>query len=425
MRVLVTGGYGLIGSAILARLQREGHSLVGAGRSIEQAQRRFPYARWVEADFRKLTSADAWGPLLDDVDAVVNCVGVLQDSGRDDTRRVHVQATCALFDACERAMTRRVVHLSAIGAELAAATKFARTKAEADAHLASLDLDWVILRPALVMSPAVYGGSAMLRGLAAFPLMTPVIRAESRIQVVSIDDVAETVAFALKRGAPAKVRWELAHPQILTLGEIITRIRAWSGFRPRPLVHVTTIAGKIVSAVADGLGWLGWRSPARSTALAQLAAGVVGEPKAWMAATGITPQSFDQFLAAHPATVQDRWFARLYLIKPIAIARARADLDRARGVRSRGDRRQRAARDLSAGRAQPDLPRRAAARIRARARRSRPLDRAARADRDDRAVGAALVAVRGRPVVHVLDTLVAVAVNILPPALVLAILDDR
>ena len=232
MRVLVTGGYGLIGSAILARLQREGHSLVGAGRSIEQAQRRFPYARWVEADFRNLTSADAWGPLLDDVDAVVNCVGVLQDSGRDDTRRVHVEATCALFDACERAMTRRVVHLSAIGAELAAATKFARTKAEADAHLASLDLDWVILRPALVMSPAVYGGSAMLRGLAAFPLMTPVIRAESRIQVVSIDDVAETVAFALKPGAPAKVRWEVAHPQILTLGEIITRIRAWLRLPP-------------------------------------------------------------------------------------------------------------------------------------------------------------------------------------------------
>ncbi len=425
MRVLVTGGYGLIGSAILARLQREGHSLVGAGRSIEQAQRRFPYARWVEADFRKLTSADAWGPLLDDVDAVVNCVGVLQDSGRDDTRRVHVEATCALFDACERAMTRRVVHLSAIGAELAAATKFARTKAEADAHLASLDLDWVILRPALVMSPAVYGGSAMLRGLAAFPLMTPVIRAESRIQVVSIDDVAETVAFALKPGAPAKVRWELAHPQILTLGEIITRIRAWSGFRPRPLVHVTTIAGKIVSAVADGLGWLGWRSPARSTALAQLAAGVVGEPKAWMAATGITPQSFDQFLAAHPATVQDRWFARLYLIKPIAIlalaliwiAHGAFGLAAIGGSGLRVIFQQGALSLIFL--AEPLLAF------------ALGLGVLVRSTARPALIGMIVLSVllsspfAGGPWVQVLDTLVAVAVNILPPALVLAILDDR
>ena len=74
-----------------------------------------------------------------------------------------------------------------------------------------------------------------------------------------------------------------------------------------------------MTAVADALGWLGWRSPARSTALAQLAAGVVGEPSPWIAATGIKPQSLDDILAAHPAGVQERWFARLYLLKPLAI----------------------------------------------------------------------------------------------------------
>ncbi len=61
---------------------------------------------------------------------------------------------------------RRVVHVSAIGAEPAGPTGFSRTKAEAEAHLRQLDLDWVILRPALVLAPAVYGGTAMLRGLA-------------------------------------------------------------------------------------------------------------------------------------------------------------------------------------------------------------------------------------------------------------------
>ena len=46
---------------------------------------------------------------------------------------------------------------------------------------------------------------------------------------------------------------------------------------------------------------------------------MVGEPAAWIAATGIKPKSLDDILAAQPAGVQDRWFARLYLLKPLAI----------------------------------------------------------------------------------------------------------
>jgi uncharacterized membrane protein len=46
---------------------------------------------------------------------------------------------------------------------------------------------------------------------------------------------------------------------------------------------------------------------------------VVGDPEPWVAATGIQPKSLDQILAARPANVQDRWFARLYLLKPFAI----------------------------------------------------------------------------------------------------------
>ena len=55
MRVLVTGAYGLIGSACLAQLHQQGHELVALGRAVASARRRFPYARWIEADVRKLT----------------------------------------------------------------------------------------------------------------------------------------------------------------------------------------------------------------------------------------------------------------------------------------------------------------------------------------------------------------------------------
>ena len=77
MRVLVTGAYGLIGAACLARLYATGHDVVAAGRNIRGARRRFPFAQWAAADFTKLTDAPAWLPLLQGIDSVVNCVGVL------------------------------------------------------------------------------------------------------------------------------------------------------------------------------------------------------------------------------------------------------------------------------------------------------------------------------------------------------------
>jgi uncharacterized protein YbjT (DUF2867 family) len=316
MRVLVTGAYGLIGSAILARLNRDGHELIAAGRSIDAARRRFPYARWIAADFSRLKTADAWRPLLSGVDAVVNCVGVFHDGGGDDVQAVQVEGTCALFDACAAAGVRRFVHVSAIGAAPQAPTAFARTKATADAHLAELDLDWVILRPGVVLAPAAYGGSAMLRGLAGLPWFTPAVA--GRVQVVSIDDIADTAALCLRIDAPARAIWEQVHPQLHDLGDVVAALRAWHGFKPRPRLDLTLMQG-VVALLAEWAGRLGWRSPARATAMAMLSAGVTGDPSAWTRATGINPKSLDAILAEHPASVQDRWFARLYWLKPVAI----------------------------------------------------------------------------------------------------------
>jgi uncharacterized protein YbjT (DUF2867 family) len=319
MRVLVTGAYGLIGAACLARLHRDGHELVGAGRTLGSARRRAPYARWVEADYARLIRAEDWLALLQGIDAVVNCVGVLQDGARDDVRRVQVEATTALFAACEAAGVRHVIHISAIGASRDAPTAFARTKAEAEYDLAGRNLDWVILRPGLVLAPVVYGGTAMLRGLAGLPFAMPLVEADARVQVVSVDDVAQTVAHCLRTDAASKLKWDVAHPQVLTLGAIAGAMRGWLGFPPRPILRVPRALGTAISVFADGLGFLGWRSPVRSTALRQLSVGVVGEPETWIAATGITPKSLDDILAHQPSSVADRWFARLFWIKPLAI----------------------------------------------------------------------------------------------------------
>jgi hypothetical protein len=206
-----------------------------------------------------------------------------------------------------------------MGVDAAGPTRFSRSKAEADRHLQESDLDWVILRPALVLARAVYGGSALLRALAAFPGAIPLVEPDARIQIVDVDDVAETVALCAAADAPRKVIWQLGHPQVHTLGEIAIAYRQWLGFPPRRVARIPRAVGRAVALLADQLGRLGWRSPARSTALRQLVAGVTGDPSPWIAATGIKPASLADVLA-QPATIQDRWSARLYLLKPLAIA---------------------------------------------------------------------------------------------------------
>ena len=137
--------------------------------SVAEARRRFPYALWVEADFARLTSAEAWRPLLEGIDAVVNCAGVLQDGARDDTRSFMSRRPAR----CSTPVRRRASAASSISRRSApsaqARPRFSRTKAQSEAYLAQLDLDGVILRPALVLAPAAYGGTAMLRGLAGLP----------------------------------------------------------------------------------------------------------------------------------------------------------------------------------------------------------------------------------------------------------------
>jgi uncharacterized protein YbjT (DUF2867 family) len=90
---------------------------------------------------------DDWSHVLQGVHAVVNCAGVLQDSGREHTKMVHTTAAAALFRACEQAGVRRVIHFSAIGVDREQPSAFSASRLAGDETLTALDLDWIILRP--------------------------------------------------------------------------------------------------------------------------------------------------------------------------------------------------------------------------------------------------------------------------------------
>ncbi|QJP13313.1 SDR family oxidoreductase [Starkeya sp. ORNL1] len=319
MRILVLGAYGLIGSHVAAHLHAAGYEVVGAGRDIDAAVRRMPHLRWVAADLAKLRQPEDWHRHLAGIHAVVNCAGALQASPRDDIAAVHVDGPLALYRACAGLGIRRVVHVSAASVAAGRPTAFNTTKQRMEELLKPLDLDWVILRPGLVLAPAAYGGTALLRGLAGFPWFIPTVHPERIAQVISVHDVTEAILRALSPPSPARISVDLLHEAPTRLAEIVTALRGWLGFPPAKVIAIPTRLAGLAAKAGDALAVLGWRPPIRSTTLAQLGMGVTGDGAACERAFGFRPASLSQMLAQSPSSVQERWFARLYFIKPLAL----------------------------------------------------------------------------------------------------------
>jgi uncharacterized protein YbjT (DUF2867 family) len=317
MRVLLTGATGLIGRAVLAALSGAGHEVVAVARGAGAGRRLAGAARVVALDLREATDPDDWQPHLAGIDAVVSCAGVLQDGPGDSTERVHAAAARALYAACEAAGVRRLVHVSALGVD-GAATAFTRSKLAGDEALMASALDWVILRPSVVAGRPAYGGSALFRGLAVLPVL-PRVEAARPMQVVQLDDVVRTVLHFLPAGAPTRLVLELAGPEPLALEEVLAAYRRWLGWPPARIVPVPEFLARALFRLGDAVGRLGWRPPVRSTALTEIARGAVGDPGLWTRLTGIVPRRLADALAAEPASVQERWFARLYLLKPVVV----------------------------------------------------------------------------------------------------------
>ncbi|MFT6774862.1 MAG: hypothetical protein ACJA1L_002578 [Paracoccaceae bacterium] len=314
----VLGGYGLIGARCVRALKGAGFRVVGVGRSMTAGRRSDPGIDWIACNIARAEASD-WARDLRGADVVVNAAGALQDGLRDDLTGIHETAIAQLVKGLAGSRAR-IIQISAARARVDAPTEFLRSKARGDALLMGSSCDWVVLRPVLAIGAEAYGGTALLRALAAFPLIEPRTLPEARIQTVTVDDIAAAVVVAATGAIASRTLADLTEDGGQSLSELTRAIRAWQGFAPwRASIPVPRALLRAVGLGADALGWLGWRAPLRSAALRTLRDGVTGDPGPWLAAGGAPMRSLAEMLAALPATMQERWFARMFLLLPLAV----------------------------------------------------------------------------------------------------------
>lgn len=317
MRCLVTGAYGFIGEHVARALVEAGWDVVGAGRDIDAGRHLVPDIDWISCDFNEDTDADKWAPRLEGIDALVNCVGILQSTARDDADRIQNRATVALFKAAAAAGVKRLVHISAISAEEGVETAYARSRIAGEEALRELDLNWVIVKPSLVIGPGSYGGTSLLRGLAGLPglLLLPG-DGKMRFQPIAMDDLAQGIATLLAAKRPARATLYAAGPEPVSVADILKGYRRWLGFPDALEIRAPPLLLKPLLLCGDLAGWLGHPSALRSTSLAQMDYDRLHDPGPFAKASGREPAALAEALAAHPATLQDRLHARSYFLLP-------------------------------------------------------------------------------------------------------------
>ena len=238
-RVLLLGAGGFIGSAVLARFNADGVEVRAVARRREPSS--LANVEWRALDLATLLEPKDWLPHLQGVDVVVNCAGVLQGP---ESRAVHVDSARALYAACERAAVLRVVLVSAIGVERGAVSEFSATKAAGELALMSSSLDWVVLRPSVVVGRAAYGGTALLRGLAALPV-TLEFPDTGPLQVVQLDDLVATIVALSRPDAPARLTLDVVGPERLPFSVVVGMFRQWLRLPRRSNVGVVKICESV------------------------------------------------------------------------------------------------------------------------------------------------------------------------------------
>ncbi|GAB5098801.1 complex I NDUFA9 subunit family protein [Caballeronia sp. LP006] len=221
-KVALIGGSGFIGSHLV-------NALVDLGKNVRIATRRRSNAAHLTLLPVDVIETDIHDPaqlaaFVAEADAVINLVGVLQGRRGEpygpEFEKAHVELPRKIAAACAAKGVRRLLHMSAIGADSEGPSMYLRSKGDGEKAVRDSGLDWTIFRSSVVFGPE----DNLLNQFAFLERMFPVIPlacADAQFQPIFVGDVAKAMVNVLDLDAANRMVYELAGPGVFTLAELV------------------------------------------------------------------------------------------------------------------------------------------------------------------------------------------------------------
>ena len=297
--VTIIGGSGFVGRYIAQRMARQGWRVRVACRRPNEALFVKPYGvvGQVEPIQCNIRDDASTRRVIAGADAVVNCVGVLWEAGKNTFDAAQAEGAGRIARLAAEEGVSRLVHISAIGADSESRSGYARTKAEGEASVLAVFPEAVILRPSVIFGTED-GFFNKFAGMARLTPVLPMVGADTRFQPVWVEDVADAATKgALGHAAPGI--YELGGPRVATFREcmelMLTIVR-----RRRLLVNIPFFFARIKAWFLQKSAWLGF-PPLLTVDQVRLleSDNVVGEDAAGFAELGIQPTAMEAVLEGY------------------------------------------------------------------------------------------------------------------------------
>ena len=229
--ILVLGGSGFVGRHLVARLVARGCQVRVPTRRLDRTRplTLLPTVQVVQAD---IMDPAVLARLLLGQDAVVNLVGVLHASSTQ-FQQVHVDFVRRVMEAAAKAKVKRVLHMSALGADRNGSSLYQRSRGDGEAIVRQSQALWTIYQPSAIFGPEDRFLN-LFAGLARWLPVLPIGRCNTRLQPVAVADVVGAMVETLDSVAAYRKSYELCGPEIMTLGEVAALAAQASG-HPRPV----------------------------------------------------------------------------------------------------------------------------------------------------------------------------------------------
>jgi len=263
--ILITGASGVVGRALCRALSGKNMPpLVCLSRNLAASPER--NATWVNGS---LDEPGAWREALAGVGCVVHLAQREPAAPAAACARLHVEGTRALVEACRAAGVPRLWMLSSVHARgpAADAWPWAKSLREAESLVRASGLAWGVLRAPLVLGPRV-PTAVRLAALSRWPVLP--LAGGTRLEPLALDDLAAGLAHVALDPALDGAAHELGGGTVLSLGELVTRLRAARGAGPaRCVPALRGLASVFAPGAAAGWAALEREAVAEAGALAQ------------------------------------------------------------------------------------------------------------------------------------------------------------